>query len=166
MYYCFFLTWVQVEKNLKKRKSLFGGDSLSSPTFLVLHLRHREVPRLGVKLELQVPAYATTTAKPDLSFICGLHCSLRQYWILNLLSKARNQTCILMDTSQVLNPLSHRLLYRLYDRHKQLYCLPGSIVPFIEHRQSRFRIILKGSKIFRMIKEHWLQVQVTSCIRP
>ena len=60
MYYCFFLTWVQVEKNLKKRKSLFGGDSLSSPTFLVLHLRHREVPRLGVKLELQVPAYATT----------------------------------------------------------------------------------------------------------
>ena len=27
--------------------------------FLVLHLRHMEVPRIGVKSELQLPAYTT-----------------------------------------------------------------------------------------------------------
>ena len=32
--------------------------------FLELYLRHMEVPRLGVKLELQLPAYATATAMP------------------------------------------------------------------------------------------------------
>ena len=31
-------------------------------SFSGLHLRHTEVPRLGVKLELQLPAYATATA--------------------------------------------------------------------------------------------------------
>ena len=30
--------------------------------FLGLHLRDMEVPRLGVELELQLPAYATETA--------------------------------------------------------------------------------------------------------
>ena len=39
--------------------------------FLGLHLQHMEVPRLGVKLELQLPAYAT--AMPDLSRVCDLH---------------------------------------------------------------------------------------------
>ena len=31
------------------------------------HLRHMEVPRLGVKSELQQLAYSTATATPDLS---------------------------------------------------------------------------------------------------
>ena len=35
----------------------------------------------------------------------NLHCHLQQCQILNLLSEASDQT--LMDTSQVLNPLSH-----------------------------------------------------------
>ena len=30
--------------------------------FLGLHLRHKEVPRLGVELELYLPAYATVRA--------------------------------------------------------------------------------------------------------
>ena len=64
-----------------------------------------EVPKLGVKLELQQPAYTTATATPDPSCICNLHRSLCQ--ILNPLSKARGQTHILMGTSQILNPLSH-----------------------------------------------------------
>ena len=38
-----------------------------------LHPRHMEVPRLGVKSELQLLAYATATATPDLSCICILH---------------------------------------------------------------------------------------------
>ena len=44
-----------------------------------------------------------------------------------------------------------------------MYCHPGLIVPFIEHRQSRFTIILKGPMIFGMVHEQWLQLKVTSC---
>ena len=61
-------------------------------------LGHMEVPRLGVKSELQLPVYATAMAMLDLKSICNLHCSLHQHWILNPLSDARDQTCILMDT--------------------------------------------------------------------
>ena len=41
--------------------------------FSGLYPRHREVPRLGVKLELQMPATATATAIQDLSHVCHLH---------------------------------------------------------------------------------------------
>ena len=37
---------------------------------------HMEVPRLGVELELQLPAYTTATATANLSSIRDLHCSL------------------------------------------------------------------------------------------
>ena len=37
----------------------------------------------------------------------SLYCSLQQHWILNPLSEARDQTHVLMHTSQVLNLLSH-----------------------------------------------------------
>ena len=60
-----------------------------------------EVPRLGVELELQLLAYATATATLDPSHVCDLHHSSQQPWILNPLSKARDQTHILMDPSQV-----------------------------------------------------------------
>ena len=40
-------------------------------SFLGLHLRHMEVPRLEVELELQLPA--TATASQDPSCICNLH---------------------------------------------------------------------------------------------
>ena len=40
--------------------------------FLVPQLRHMEVPRLGVVLELQLPAYTTATETPDPSRICEL----------------------------------------------------------------------------------------------
>ena len=75
--------------------------------FLGLHLRHKEIPRLGVESELQLPDYSTATATQDLSCIWDLHHSSQQCRILNPLSEAGDQTCILMDTSQVLNPLSH-----------------------------------------------------------
>ena len=35
--------------------------------FLGLHPWHMEVPSLGAESELQLPAYATATAMPDLS---------------------------------------------------------------------------------------------------
>ena len=66
-----------------------------------------EVPRLGVKWELQLPACTTTTATPDLSCFCYLCHSLWQSQILNSLSETRDQTHILMDTSWVLKPLQH-----------------------------------------------------------
>ena len=76
-------------------------------SFLRPHLQLMEIPRLGVESELQLLAYTPATAMPDLSHICKLHHSSRQHWILNPLMEARDQTCILMDTGQVLNLLSH-----------------------------------------------------------
>ena len=60
-----------------------------------------EVPRLGVQLELWLPACTRAIAMWDLSCVCDLHQSSQQCRILNLLSKARDQTCVLMDASQV-----------------------------------------------------------------
>ena len=64
-------------------------------------MRHMGVPRLGVKSELQLPAYAIATATSDLSRVCDLHHSSRQGQILNPLNEARDRTQILMDTSQI-----------------------------------------------------------------
>ena len=58
-----------------------------------------EVPRLGVELELQLPAYATAT--PDLSHICSLYHSSQQRQIVNPLSEARDQIHNLMVPSQI-----------------------------------------------------------------
>ena len=60
-----------------------------------------EVPRLGVESELQLTAYTTGIATQDLRRVCKLHHSSGQYWILNPLSEAKDQTRILMDPSQV-----------------------------------------------------------------
>jgi len=69
--------------------------------FLGLHLQQMEVPRLGGESELQLPAYTTATATQDLSHICDLHHSSWQCQIPNPLNEARDQTCILMNTSQI-----------------------------------------------------------------
>ena len=62
---------------------------------------HMEVPRLGIELELQLLAYTTVMAKRDLSCVCDLHHSSEQCWILNPLSKARDQIYVLMDASHI-----------------------------------------------------------------
>jgi len=49
-----------------------------------------EVPRLGFKSELQLRVYATTTAMWDPSWVCDLHQSSWQCWILNPLREARD----------------------------------------------------------------------------
>ena len=64
-------------------------------------MQHMEVPRLGVKSELQLPAHTTATAMLDLSCVCHLHHSSWQRWILNPLSKAWDQTHVPVDTSRV-----------------------------------------------------------------
>ena len=60
-----------------------------------------EVPRLGVESELLLPATAAATAIQDLSCVCDLHHNLQQHQTANLRSKARDETCILMDTSHI-----------------------------------------------------------------
>ena len=74
--------------------------------FFELHLWHVEVPRPGIRSELQLQAYITATATWDPSHIWDLS-QLVATPGLNPLNKARHQTHILLDTSQILNPLSH-----------------------------------------------------------
>ena len=95
--------------------------------FLGLHLQHNELPRLGVKVELQLPATATL----DLSHTGDLCYSLRQCQIFNPLSEAKDQTHILMGTGRVLNPPSHSgnlFCYFLWPhaQHMELFFCPGS----------------------------------------
>ena len=47
-----------------------------------------EVPRIGVKLELQLPAYTAATLDP--SHVYDLHQSSQQRWISDPLSRARD----------------------------------------------------------------------------
>ena len=60
-----------------------------------------DVPRLGVKLELQLLASPTCTATRDPSGIFDLHHSSQELQIPDPLSEARDQTGILMDTSRI-----------------------------------------------------------------
>ena len=69
--------------------------------FKGLHLRHMEVPRLEVVLEVQPPAYTTATATPDPRHICDLHHSSWQCRILDPLIKARDRTHYLMVPSWI-----------------------------------------------------------------
>ena len=53
--------------------SSFPHSPSPSPQLLLWHM---EVPGLGVKSEIQLPAYATATVSRDWSHICDLHCNL------------------------------------------------------------------------------------------
>ena len=68
---------------------------------------HMGGPRLGVKLELQLPAYTTAAATQDLSSVCNLHHSSWQRQILNPLCEARDRNRILMDISQFVTTEPH-----------------------------------------------------------
>ena len=53
------------------------------------------------QIRAAAPAYTTATEIRDSSHICDLHHNSRQRQILNPLSEASNQTCILKGTSQI-----------------------------------------------------------------
>lgn len=79
--------------------------SLSPPTAVYGHkfphfpsIFYRAAPSAYGKFPSQGSKGATAT---------GLHHSSGQSWILKPLSEARDQSCVLMDTSRVLSPLSH-----------------------------------------------------------
>ena len=90
---------------MKTEHNFFWHISFSFIFSLGPLLWHMEVPKLGVKLEMQLPAYATAT--PDCSHVCDPQHSLQQCRIFNLLSETRDWTSNLMDTSRVCNLLSH-----------------------------------------------------------
>ena len=72
------------------------------------YLRNVEVPRLGGPIgAVATSPYTRATATLDQSHVCNLYRSSWQRWILNPLSEARDRTHILMDASQVRQPLSH-----------------------------------------------------------
>ena len=77
----------------------FLSLSLSFFFFLGPHPQHMEVPRPGVKLERQLPATATAVQDPDQ--VCNLYHSSWQCRTHNPLSKARDWTRVLLDTSQL-----------------------------------------------------------------
>ena len=64
-------------------------------------LRYMGIPRLGVESELYPPAYTRATATRDPSRACNLHHSSQQHWILNPLSKSRDQIHNLMVSSRI-----------------------------------------------------------------
>ena len=82
-----------------------GANSVGFSPVLVSSTRGRsntgymKVPRLGVKLELQLPA--TATSSWGLSRVCDLHHSSWPHWIPKPLSEPRDRTLIFMDPSQV-----------------------------------------------------------------
>ena len=83
-------------------KFLFLFLFLSFFFFLGLHSWHMEVPELGVKSELQLPAYTrATTATRDPSRVCDPLHSSTQRRILNPLSKGRDRTRNLMVPSWI-----------------------------------------------------------------
>ena len=62
-----------------------------------------DILRLGVELELQLPAYTTAAAiaTQDPSHVCNLCHGSWQREIFNPLNTARDQTRVLMDTSRI-----------------------------------------------------------------
>ena len=95
------LEYITHGKHLRNTTCCYLFIYLFIYVFLGLHLWHMEVLRVGVELELQLLAHATATAKQDLSRICNLYHRSQQCCILNALSKARDQTHVLMQTSRV-----------------------------------------------------------------
>ena len=69
--------------------------------FLGPHPGHMEVLRVGVESELQLLPCTTAIASQNPSCIYNPHLSSQQHRILNSLSKARDQTRVLMNPSWV-----------------------------------------------------------------
>ena len=86
--------WDFVHRSLPIFPSLFflfcSSDEITSIFFFFLGphpWHHMEVPRLGVKSELQLPAYPTAAAMQDPSCVCKLHHSSWQRRIPNPLRR-------------------------------------------------------------------------------
>ena len=98
----------EIWSNIRGGETLLGGiTGYFILFFLRLHLQHREVLGLEVKLELQPQASTTATATLDMSHICNPHHCLQKHCIFNPLSKTKIEPTSSWWLFQVLNPLSH-----------------------------------------------------------
>ena len=112
-----------------------------------------EVPRLRVESELQLPAYTTATAMPDVSSICNLYHSSQQRRILNSLIEARNQTSNLMVPSQIRfcctmtgTPESEITLKRSMEKNKSLETNPYMYANLVYYNcEERRDYLISGS---------------------
>ena len=123
--------------------------------FLGPYLQHMEVPRLVVKSELQLPAYATATAMQNPSHVCDLYHSSQQHRIFNPLGEARDQTHVLMDTSRIRYLWSHDGNSDILMKRKVTHEVPLihnlsliGFFPFPEATVLRFLpVVFKGIKV-------------------
>ena len=89
--------WLEAENNTNiQLPAFFFFFVFSGP-----HPQLMEIPRLQVKLELQAASLHHSHSNMGSETCCDLHHSSRQQWILNPLSKARDPTQVLTDTSQL-----------------------------------------------------------------
>ena len=140
-YFLLFKFFIHIREG---RDSLFFFFFFFFFVFLGPNLRHMEVPRLGVKSGLQLPVYATATAMQGLSQVCDLHHSSWQWQILNPLSKGRDRTRILKDSSWIL--LSHNgnseipsILHTLVGGNGFAYAIPLVWNVCLPHAQQHLR---------------------------
>ena len=118
--FCFAFCGLCISSSFISRKFIL---IISSSIFLLFffffffgpHLWHMDVHRLGVEPELQLQDYATDAghSHSHSNMGSGLHLLPTPQLVampdLNPLSGARDWICLLMDTSQVCNLLSHNL---------------------------------------------------------
>ena len=71
---------LRIHKKVGSQVGGGGAENMILSFFLFFFLgpysQHMQVPRLGVKSELQPPAYTTATEKPDLSRVFDLQTQL------------------------------------------------------------------------------------------
>ena len=120
-----------------------------------------EVPRLGVTLELQLPAYTTATATQDTRHMYGLHYSSWQHWILNPLSETRGRThnlmvpswipfcCAKMGTPKIICSYSVKKKMPLYFDMCSVVVLTILFLPIHEHSIS-FHLSMSSSFLSAM----------------
>ena len=120
-----------------------------------------DVPKIGVKSKLYLLDCMPTTMR-DPSLICDLQHSSWQHWILNPLSEARDETDIVMNTSQVCNPLSHTrnsllfLFFFLLRRRGRNYLLRWAwMLVQIYASQSKYitDLVIENLSIWSLLKQ-------------
>ena len=97
-----------------------------------------EVLWVGVKSELKLPAYTTATATQDPSHVCNVHHSSWKCQILNPMSKAREWTHILWDTSQVHYHWATMGTHNRYNIYMKPQKIPKSQSNLEKEKQSRW----------------------------
>ena len=121
------------------------------------HPQHMEIPRLGVKLELQLLAHITAT--PVSSHVCNLHHSSQERCILNSLSGARDGTHILMDTSQIHYCLSH-------NRNSDAFLVViYPLVKFLDHEVCRYAGFVENTSFSRWLYQFTLPLQASDILQ-